>query len=57
MVYGHKVLEALIRDGATPQTIYNEGTKALICMAAVLPSNEEVEAKANFTKPHGADTT
>lgn len=57
MIYGYKVLEALLRDGATPNVIYSEGTKALICMAAVLPTNEEIDKKANFTNPHGVDTT
>lgn len=55
--YGHKVLEALIRDGATPHIIFNEGTKALICMAGALPTNEEVEQKANFTKQKPEDST
>lgn len=57
MVYGYKMLESLLRDGSTPHDIYTQGTKALVCMAAVLPTNKEVEEKANFTKPHGVDTT
>lgn len=56
MSYGHKVLERLIRDGATPQTIYQEGTKVLITMAGCIPTNEEIEEKVNFTTPRDNST-
>lgn len=57
MSYGYKCLEGLIRDGSTPQTIYNEGTKVLIMMAAALPTEKEIEDKVNFTTPPPEDTT
>ena len=57
MVYGHKCLESLIRDGATPKTIYNEGVKALIVMAGALPTDQEIEEKVNFTTQDQEDTT
>lgn len=56
MSYGHKMLERLIRDGATPQTIYQEGTKALITMAGSIPTNQEIEEKVNFTTPRDNST-
>ena len=55
--YGHKVLESLIRDGATPNVIYTEGTKALVCMAAALPTSDEVEKAVNFTRPNPDNST
>jgi len=46
--YGHKILDRLFDAGVTPARVYEMGSSLLIEMMKVIPSEKEVEEKANF---------
>jgi len=46
--YGHKILDRLFDAGVTPAKIYEMGSSLLLEMMKVIPSEKEVEEKANF---------
>ena len=47
--YGHTCLDRLLGYGVTASTIYEEGVKCLSFMSQKIPTEEEVNEKANFT--------
>lgn len=53
--YGHKCLERLLETGVTASTIYEEGVKALSFMATKIPTEAEVDEKANFSSSQDPD--
>tara|TARA_E500000178_G_C17016207_1_gene753102 strand:+ start:1468 stop:1845 length:378 start_codon:yes stop_codon:yes gene_type:complete len=50
--YGHKCLEKLLESGVTASIIYEQGVTALSFMATKIPTESEVEEKANFSSSH-----
>lgn len=50
IAYGHKVLDRLLDAGVTPGKVYEMGSEALLEMMKVIPSEKEVEDRANFTQ-------
>jgi hypothetical protein len=47
--YGHSCLDRLLGYGITASIIYEEGVKCLSFMSQKIPTEEEVNEKANFT--------
>jgi len=47
--YGHKCLDRLLESGVTASIIYEQGVTALSFMATKIPTEEEVDEKANFS--------
>ncbi len=47
--YGHLCLDRLLQMGITASAIYGEGSKCLSHMATKIPTEQEVDEKANFT--------
>lgn len=50
IAFGYKVLDRLMDAGVTPSKIYEMGSEVLLEMMRVIPSEQEVEEKANFTQ-------
>jgi hypothetical protein len=48
IAYGYKILDRLMDNGVTPARVYEMGSSLLIEMMKVIPSEKEVEEKANF---------
>jgi hypothetical protein len=48
--YGHKILDRLFDAGVTPAQVYEMGSEVLIEMMRVIPSEQEVEERANFSQ-------
>jgi hypothetical protein len=46
--YGYIIMERLLAAGVTPGDIYTHGTECLVSMAKLIPTEAEVENKANF---------
>jgi hypothetical protein len=55
--YGHTCLDRFLSEGITASVIYEEGVKALGFMASKIPTESEVEEKANFTRSTNLDTS
>tara|TARA_B100000700_G_scaffold313751_1_gene399268 strand:- start:427 stop:810 length:384 start_codon:yes stop_codon:yes gene_type:complete len=55
--YGHKCLERLLEYGITASIIYEQGVTALSYMATKIPTEKEVEEKANFSSSLEPDTS
>jgi hypothetical protein len=55
--YGHTCLDRLLSEGIVASIIYEEGVKALSFMATKIPTEREVEEKANFTASTSMDTS
>lgn len=53
--YGHKCLEKLLESGVTASIIYEQGVTALSFMATKIPTESEVEEKANFSSSQDPD--
>ena len=53
--FGFACLETLLADGWPPTLIYNKGSECLGLMASALPSEQDVESAANFSKPPEED--
>ena len=47
--YGHNCLNRLLEIGVTPSVIYREGVKCLTHMSTQIPTEKEVNEKANFS--------
>ena len=50
IAFGYKVLDRLMDAGVTPSKIYEMGSEVLLEMMRVIPSEQEVEDRANFTQ-------
>tara|TARA_B100000900_G_scaffold394867_1_gene392711 strand:+ start:8152 stop:8517 length:366 start_codon:yes stop_codon:yes gene_type:complete len=50
IAFGYKILDRLLDAGVTPAKIYEMGSEVLLEMMRVIPSEQEVEEKANFTQ-------
>lgn len=48
LAYGHKIMDRLLKAGVAPSDIYELGSRCLLEMAQKLPTEDEVEAQANF---------
>ena len=46
--YGHLCLDRLLEQGITASVIYEEGIKCLSFMSAKIPTDAEVDERANF---------
>lgn len=55
IAYGYKILERLLENGVTPARVYEMGSSLLVEMIKVIPSEKEVEDKANFLQVGGED--
>ena len=53
--YGHTCLDRLLSEGIVASVIYEEGVKALSFMATKIPTEQEVDEKANFTRSTSTD--
>lgn len=53
--YGHTCLDRLLNEGITASVIYEEGVKALSFMAMKIPTESEVDEKANFSPSTNSD--
>tara|TARA_Y100000766_G_C18789538_1_gene547509 strand:+ start:427 stop:774 length:348 start_codon:yes stop_codon:yes gene_type:complete len=53
--YGFACLETLLANHWPPSLIYNKGTECLSVLASALPSEQDVESAANFSKPQKED--
>jgi hypothetical protein len=50
IAYGHKVLDRLLENGVSPSAVYEMGSSLLVEMMKIIPSEDEVEERANFTQ-------
>jgi len=50
IAFGYKVLDRLLDAGVSPAKVYEMGSEVLIEMMRVIPSEQEVEERANFTQ-------
>jgi len=50
IAYGHKVLDRLLDNGVTPSAVYEMGSAILVEMMRIIPSEDGVEERANFTQ-------
>lgn len=48
ITFGFKCLERMLDAGMTPGSIYEQGSAVLVEMMKTIPTEEEVEATANF---------
>jgi len=55
IAYGHKILDRLLSNGVPPSAVYEMGSAVLIEMMQVIPTEESVEERANFTHPPEED--
>lgn len=53
--YGHNCLDRLLELGVTPSVIYSEGVKCLTHMTTRIPTEKEVDEKANFISTEEQD--
>ena len=53
--YGHKCLERFLESGVTASIIYEQGVTALSFMATKIPTESEVDEKANFFSSQDQD--
>lgn len=53
--YGHKCLDRLLEMGITASVVYEQGVTALSFMASRIPTQDEVEEKANFISTQDRD--
>ena len=54
--YGHNCLDRLLGLGITASVIYEEGIKCLSFMSAKIPTEAEVDERANFSSTQEPDT-
>jgi len=47
--FGHKILDRLLEAGVTPAQVYEMGSQVLVEMMKAIPTEDEVEAQANFS--------
>ena len=47
--YGHNCLDRLLGQGVTASVIYEEGVKCLSYMSQKIPTEKEVDERANFS--------
>mgnify|MGYP000035330417 FL=1 len=50
IAFGYKILDRLLDAGVTPAKVYEMGSAVLLEMMRVIPSEQEVEERANFTQ-------
>jgi len=50
IAFGYKILDRLLDNGVTPAQVYEMGSAQLIEMMRVIPSEDKVEDRANFTQ-------
>ena len=50
IAFGYKVLDRLLDAGVSPAKVYEMGSSVLVEMMRVIPSEQEVEERANFTQ-------
>jgi hypothetical protein len=50
IAFGYKILDRLLDAGVTPAKVYEMGSEVLLEMMRVIPSEQEVEERANFTQ-------
>lgn len=54
--YGHLCLDRLLEMGVTPSVVYEQGVKCLSYMSQRIPTEKEVDEKANFSSTQNPDT-
>jgi len=55
--YGHTCLDRLLGLGVTASVIYEEGVKCLSYMSQKIPTEREVDERANFSSTQEPDTS
>ena len=50
IAFGYKILDRLLEAGVTPGKVYEMGSAVLVEMMKVIPSEKEVEERANFSQ-------
>lgn len=53
--YGHNCLDRLLEQGVTASVIYEEGVKCLSFMSQRIPTETEVDERANFSSTQKQD--
>ena len=53
--YGHLCLDRLLGEGVTASVIYEEGIKCLSFMSTKIPTEAEVDERANFSSTQKPD--
>ena len=53
--YGHNCLDRLLEQGVTASVIYEEGLKCLSFMSQRIPTETEVDERANFSSTQKQD--
>ena len=53
--YGHNCLDRLLGQGVTASVIYEEGVKCLSYMSQKIPTENEVDERANFSSTPKGD--